>query len=134
MEQKFKGKLISFETPRYGETDKGLWASVSFILEELNPANASYAQQVKLDMFKNGEYFKYAKDFEKYNKIGDVLEASYNFKVQDWTDNQGVTKTFGKVECWKLEKVEAKSNYQSQQTKDLSQVASPAGDEYDLQF
>ena len=122
MNQVFKGKLVSFEEPRAGETEKGVWASVSFILREFNPANPAYPQLVKMDMFKNGENMKYAKDFGEYYKVGDVVEASYNFAVQDY-EKDGVTKTFGKVSCWKLQKVDETAKTETLQNQGISQEA-----------
>lgn len=101
--QVFKGKIIGIETPRVAED--GSWASVSFILKEFNPSNEQYAQIVKMDMFKNGEYVKYAKDFEQYYKVGDVVEASYNFKANKYVNKENKTVAFYSVGCWKLEKV-----------------------------
>jgi hypothetical protein len=57
-------------------------------------------------MFKNGEYVKYAKDFEQYYKVGDIVEASYNFKATKYVDKKdNSTKAFYSISCWKLEKV-----------------------------
>ena len=122
MSQVFKGKLISFETPRVGETTKGEWANVTFVLREFNPANEQYAQEVKMSMFKNGEYVKYAKNFDQYYKIGDVVEASFNFKKNKYTKD-GEERVFYGVDCWKLQKTEA------QQKQEISQDAAPVQEE-----
>jgi|TARA_R110000868_G_scaffold191982_1_gene436247 hypothetical protein len=106
MAQIFKGQLIKIEEIKTGASDTGEWASASFILKEFNPSNAQYPQIVKLDMFKNGEYVKYAKDFEQYYKVGDIVEASYNFKATKYLDKKdNSTKAFYSISCWKLEKV-----------------------------
>jgi hypothetical protein len=130
MSQVFKGKISEIFETRGGETAKGEWASVSFELTEFNPQNEQYAQKIKLDMFKNGEYVKYAKDFNQYYKVGDVVEASYNFKKQDYTNKQGQASSFYGVACWKLEK----ANVDSHQSQPVSQDVAPSGDKDGLPF
>ena len=110
----FEGKITEIETPRTGTTDKGEWASVSFEVTELKPQNPQYPQIGLFDMFKNGEYLKYAKDFKTYYPIGTAVKVEFNLKKNEYTKPDGTPAKFYKTSAWKIEKVESQSYPNSQ--------------------
>ena len=108
MNLQFEGKITEIETPRTGATEKGEWASVSFEVTELNPQNADYPQVGFFDMFKNGEYLKYAKDFKTYYPLGTSVKVEFNLKKNEYTKKDGTPAKFYKTSAWKIEKLDAK--------------------------
>ena len=106
MEQTFTGTITEIRTPRTGTGNKGEWANTEFEVTELNPQNASYPQIALFDFFKNGEYLKYAKDFETYYKLGDTVTVHFNFKANEYTNAKNEVVKFYKTSAWKIEKVE----------------------------
>ena len=53
----------------------------------------------------------------QYNKVGQEVTVSFNLRGRDWTNKEGVVKTFNTLQAWKVFKVEgsAVDNYQSKQ-------------------
>jgi hypothetical protein len=102
----FTGKITEIKQVRTGTGAKGEWANVEFEVTELNPKNPLYAQKGLFDFFKNGEYLKYAKDFEKYNPIGTEVRVHFNLKANEYTNAKGENVKFYKTSCWKIEKLE----------------------------
>lgn len=111
MELQFKGKITEIQTPRTGTGQKGEWANVEFEVTESEPENELYPQVGKFDFFKNGEYLKYAKDFESYYKLGDEVTVHFNLKKNEYTKSDGTPAKFYKTSAWKIEKeAPAKNN------------------------
>ncbi|MGB0896862.1 MAG: DUF3127 domain-containing protein [Flavobacteriaceae bacterium] len=117
MEQTFTGTITEIRTPRTGVGQKGEWANVEFEVTELNPQNSEYPQLVLFDFFKNGEYLKYAKEFENYYKLGDNVTVHFNFKANEYTNANNELVKFYKTSAWKIEKLEG-----------VTQAFEPAGD------
>jgi hypothetical protein len=105
MELVFRGKITEIKDVKIGKSDKGEWASVDFEVTELDAKNPLYAQVALFSFFKNGEYLKFAKDFNTMNKVGDVVDVHFNLKCNKYKGKDGLEKKFYKLECWKLEKV-----------------------------
>lgn len=106
MELTFTGKVSEVRKARTGTGAKGEWANVEFEVTELSPQNESYPQVALFDFFKNGEYIKFAKDFETYNPIGTELIVHFNFKKTEYTKKDGTAGKFYKTSAWKVEKLE----------------------------
>tara|TARA_R110002051_G_C8504871_1_gene465413 strand:- start:288 stop:677 length:390 start_codon:yes stop_codon:yes gene_type:complete len=106
MEQTFTGKITEIRNPRTGTGQKGEWANAEFEVTESNPQNNDYPQIALFDFFKNGEYLKYAKDFETYYKLGDIVTVHFNFKANEYTNAKGENVKFYKTYAWKIEKLE----------------------------
>lgn len=106
MENTFTGKLTEIRTPRTGTNAAGLeWAKAEFEVTEINPQNELYLQIALFDFFKNGEHVKFAKDFNTYYKLGDVVTVHFNFKANDYTNDKGENVKFYKTSAWKVEKM-----------------------------
>jgi hypothetical protein len=55
-------------------------------------------------MFKNGEHVKYARDFNTYYKVGDVVTVNFNLKKNEYTNKDKELVSFYKTSCWKIVK------------------------------
>jgi hypothetical protein len=100
----FKGRITEISQIKVGKTKKDQdWASVDFEVTESEPNNPDYPQIALFSFFKTGEYFKYANEFNDFNKLGDEVIVDYNFKCNKYV-KEGIDKKFYKVECWKLTK------------------------------
>ena len=103
----FTGKITEIRTPRTGTGQKGEWANVEFEVTEATPQNEAYPQVALFDFFKNGEYLKYAKDFENFYKLNEVVTVHFNFKKNEYTKADGTPAKFYKTSAWKIDKVDA---------------------------
>ena len=103
----FKGRITEISKIKTGKTKKGDdWASVDFEVTESEPNNPDYPQIALFSFFKSGEYFKYANEFNNFNKLGDEVIVDYNFKCNKYTKKDGSGEgKFYKNDCWKLNKV-----------------------------
>jgi len=103
----FKGRITEISQIKVGKTKNGEdWASVDFEITESEPNNPEYPQIALFSFFKSGEYFKYANEFNDFNKLGDEVIVEYNFKCNKYAKKDGSGEgKFYKVECWKLTKV-----------------------------
>ena len=100
----FTGRITELTPKKVGKTKKGDdWAALDFELTESNPVNALYPQVLLLSYYKSGEYFKYANEFAF--KLGDEVEAEFNFKVNKYTKKDKTPGKFYKNDCWKVTKV-----------------------------
>lgn len=106
MENQFKGIITEISTPRTGSGAKGEWAKVEFEVTELNPQNPDYPQVASFDFFKNGEYLKYAKEFETFYPLKTVVTVDFNFKKNEYTKKDGTAARFYKTSAWKIEKAD----------------------------
>lgn len=102
----FTGRITSISEIRSGENNGKEWASLEFEVAESNPNNESYPQIANFGYFKNGEYAKYAKEFNSNFSLNDEVEVDYNFKCVNYEKN-GEKKKFYKVDCWKVVKTES---------------------------
>jgi len=102
----FTGKITEIREPRIGTSTKGEWASVEFEVTELKPQNSDYPQVALFDMFKNGDYTKYVKDFKAYYPLGTPVSVQFNLKKNEYTNAQGELRSFYKTSAWKVEKIE----------------------------
>lgn len=107
MSLKFEGTITEVRTPRTGEGQKGEWASVEFEVTELNPQNAQYPQIALFDMFKNGDYVKYARDFEEYYPLNTPVSVEFNLKKNEYTNAKNEIVGFYKTSAWKIEKLQS---------------------------
>lgn len=101
----FTGKITEISEPRTGTTEKGEWASVEFEVTESQPQNALYPQVGKFDLFKNGEYLKYAKDFKNYYPLSSEVVVEFNLKMNEYTRDDHTKAKFYKTSAWKVTKV-----------------------------
>jgi len=93
MEQTLKGRITAILEPKSGTGKNGkAWTSQEFVVEE----TATYPQKQVFSLF--GEKVD---NFQKYNKIGDVVEVSFNHKASEYNG-----KWYAKLEAWKVMKVE----------------------------
>lgn len=100
----FLGKITEIGKINSGTSAKGVeWASLDIEVTESNPHNALYPQIGLFSFFKNGEYVKFAKDFNDFYKIGDEVSVDFNLKCIKY-EKGGEQRKFYKTECWKLEK------------------------------
>lgn len=103
----FQGRITEVSEPRIGTTEKGEWASVEFEVTESQPENADYPQIGKFDLFKNGEYTKYAKEFKANYPIGTEVVIEFNLKRNEYTKADGTPARFYKTSAWKVIKVDS---------------------------
>lgn len=106
MNLEFTGNITDIRTPRGGTTDKGEWANAEFEVTESNPQNPQYPQVALFDFFKNGEYLKYAKDFETYYPLGTEVKVEFNLKKNTYTKPDGNVANFYKTSAWRVNKVD----------------------------
>jgi hypothetical protein len=100
----FRGRVTDSEL-KEGTGKSGEWAVVSVEVTEENPRNAEYPQIGRFEMFKSGEYLKYAKDFDKDHPIGTLVDVEFEFKRTSYTKD-GEEKFFYKTTAFKFAKVE----------------------------
>ena len=101
----FTGKITEISEIKTGKTRKGDdWASVDFEVTESNPNNVDYPQIALFSYFKSGEYFKFANEFNDFNKLGDEIVVDYNFKCNKYNKKDGGEGKFYKNDCWKFAK------------------------------
>lgn len=104
----FNGKITEISEIRTGESNGKEWASLEFEVTELNPQNPNYPQIGLFGYFKNGEYAKYAKEFNNNFKVGDEVTVDYNLKCVEYDKKDGSGKgKFYKTEAWKVQKLES---------------------------
>lgn len=115
----FEGKITEIREPRTGEGQKGEWASIEFEVTELNPANTDYPQVGLFDMFKNGEYAKYAKDFKEYYPLGTSVSVEFNLKKNEYTKADGTPVKFYRTSAWKVEKLDGETQSYTQEPEPL---------------
>ena len=101
----FTGKITEISDIKSGESNGKEWASLDFEVTEINPSNELYPQIASFGYFKNGEYAKYAKDFDANFKLGDVVEVDFNFKCVKYKKD-GEDRKFYKTEAWKVVKAD----------------------------
>jgi len=100
----FLGKITEIGKINSGTSAKGVeWASLDIEITESNPHNEQYPQIGLFSFFKNGEYVKFAKDFNDFYKIGDEVNVDFNLKCIKY-EKDGEQRKFYKTEAWKLEK------------------------------
>lgn len=79
MDYVFKGKITHIEEVRQGTSSNGTdWKSVKFVVEE--QGDSKYPQSSVFS------YFGVEKvdNFLKYNKVGDVVEVSFNLSAREY--------------------------------------------------
>ena len=78
----FKGQILHIGGVKEGKTKDGKeWSSIDFVAEE---TEGQYPQKGVFSLFKSGEYIKNAKEFSKYNKIGDVVVIDFSMKANEY--------------------------------------------------
>ena len=98
----FIGKITSIGETRTGTSQKGEWANVEFeVTEDVN----QYPNIALFSMFKNGEHVKYAKDFNNYYKVGDLVKVEFNMGRRDYQKKDGTAGVFYQNSVWKLTKM-----------------------------
>lgn len=119
MELKFTGNITEISEIKTGESNGKPWASLDFEVTESNPQNANYPQVGNFGFFKNGDYTKYASEFNNNFKLGDEVEVEFNLKCVKY-QKDGEERKFYKTECWKVTKVGGSQAHQD--------AFEPAGD------
>lgn len=107
-ELKFTGKITSISEIKTGTKNDKEWASLDFEVTESNPQNESYPQIGSFGYFKNGEYVKFAKDFNNMFKLGDEVTVDFNLKCIKYK-KENEDRKFYKNECWRVAKTEQDS-------------------------
>jgi|TARA_R110000787_G_scaffold137414_1_gene250197 hypothetical protein len=100
----FKGRVTDLELKK-GNGKTGAWAVASFEVTEVDPKNTEYPEIARFEMFKNGEYLKYATGFGDDFPIGTLIEVEYQHKRSEY-NKDGETKYFYKNTCWKVAKLQ----------------------------
>jgi len=111
----FKGKITEISEIKQGEKNGKPWASLDFEVTESEPNNPTYPQIAMFGYFKNGDYTKYAAEFNNNFKVGDEVKVEYNFKCIKY-QKDGEDRKFYKTECWKVEKTELQDTQFEQTT------------------
>jgi len=100
----FKGKITEISKIKQGESNGKTWASLDFEVTESEPNNPTYPQIGMFGFFKNGDYTKYAAEFNNNFKVGDEVNVEFNLKRINYKKD-GEDRKFYKTECWKVEKI-----------------------------
>ena len=123
----FTGTITELTPTKVGKTKNGDdWASLDFELTELNPENPTYPQILLLSYFKSGEHFKYANEFSY--KLGDVVNAEFNFKLNKYTKKDGSEGKFYKNDCWKVTKADVSNIPEAEQFATTNDVSNDDND------
>lgn len=101
----FNGTITEISDIKTGIKNEKEWASLDFEVTELNPKNENYPQIGYFGYFKNGDYVKYAKEFNNNFKLGDQVSVDFNFKRIEY-QKDGQDRKFYKTECFKVEKLQ----------------------------
>lgn len=48
-----------------------------------------------------------AENLIKFNKVGDIVDVSFNLRGREWTNKEGVISVFNTIEAWKVFKSDA---------------------------
>ena len=80
---------------------------INFVIDTGENFNNTYS----FDLFKSGEHVKFVDDFDKYNKVGDVVEVEF---VVNCREHQG--KHYTNLGMWRITKVAAASTKQVDDT------------------
>lgn len=91
----FKGQIEKIFDVMEGESSKGAWKKIEFLVVEYAD---KYPQSVKFSLF--GE--EKVDNFVKYNKEGGTVEVSFNFSCREY---QG--KFYTDVQAWRVWGVKA---------------------------
>jgi hypothetical protein len=113
----FKGQI----THIFSIWEKDNSASIEFRLEN---TDGKYPESAIFKKFAKDDNKKYVLEFEKYNKIGDVVEVEYSQKTKEWKD-----KWFNENNVFKINNPNAK-----QQAHQEIKSSSATGKVSDKQF
>lgn len=113
----FKGQIVSIGDVKGATKDGKEWASIDIVVKEVH---GEHPQTGVFSLFKNGEHVKHAKEFSKYNKVGDIVEIDFSLRANGY---QG--KWYGSNSIFKVTKQSAG------QTSTPTQEAAPIAIEYD---
>lgn len=78
--------------------DKG-FKVLKFVITD--DTNSEYPQILELQCTQDN-----ADNLIKFNKVGDVVDISYNLRGREWTNPQGEVKVFNTIEAWKVFKAD----------------------------
>lgn len=102
----FRGRVTDSTLKEPTKKQKQGWAVVSVEVTETDPRNPDYPQIGMFEMFKNGEYLKYATEFADKFPVGTLVDVEYEFKRTSY-EKDGEEKFFYKTTAFKFEKVES---------------------------
>lgn len=91
--------------------ERGEWKSQQFRVEELE---GQYPEAMTFTKSAKGDSQKYVDDFEKYNKVGDVVTVEYKFKSFAWKE-----KFINEVVAGKVSKESSRSSSSSSSSEPL---------------
>lgn len=126
----FTGKITEISKIRNGEVNGKEWASLEF---EVTEVTDKYPQVGLFGYFKNGEYLKYAQDFNKNFKVGDEVTVDYNLKRIDYKKD-GEDRKFYKTEAWRVTKLDSNTSGLDQAKQTIDNVMPPEEDDDNLPF
>jgi len=96
-----KGKITEILEVQKGTSKEGKeWQKLSFVID----TGESYNNTICFDLFGDEK----VTNFQKYNKVGQEVEVSFNIKCNKWKD-----KYFTSLDAWKV--FSAKTEKQSQE-------------------
>lgn len=75
-----------------------------------------------------------AENLIKYNKVGDVVDISYNLRGREWTNKEGATSVFNTIEAWKVFKTETPPDQPLPPLETINETDLNSEDESDLPF
>lgn len=83
------------------ETKKGLGkdkdgVSVKFVATEMD---SEYPRDMLFEWYKNGQYAKYAEEFEEKNPVGSIISVEFNLSARQANDGRW----WGKADVWRVE-------------------------------
>lgn len=78
--------------------DKG-FKVLKFVITD--DSSSEYPQTLELQCTQDK-----ADNLIKFNKVGDVVDISYNLRGREWINPQGEVKVFNTIEAWKVFKAE----------------------------
>ncbi len=87
---KFKGQIEKIFDVKSGESDRGEWKSIEFLVAEVDE---QYPQSVSFRLFGADK----VDNFVKYNEVGDLVEVSFNIKSREYEG-----KYYNSIDAWKV--------------------------------
>ena len=101
-ELKITGKITKVLKNQTGQKKDGSgeWVKKSFVVDN----NEQYNNIFCFEVFGQEK----VENFEKYNKVGDMVDVTFNVSTNEWTSPQGELKYFTTLQAWKIFKSETK--------------------------
>ena len=126
MEYKVKGTIIEFKEVQSGLTKANVqYKKQVYILDTKEKFDNIYA----FEMFATADKVGNVEKLQKYNKVGDYVEVSFNIKCNEY---QG--KYYTSLASWRVEKVEVVESGLEANDREAQMNTAHLGDPDDLPF